>query len=82
MVDLTVDDEAEETELFDTDYTDNPICPHCGHEDAYWAEFCPRNAGDGSSYTDSCPSCDADYKVLMYVSYNFTTTKVEVDKQG
>lgn len=75
MVDLM----TEEVETFDTYYTDNPICPKCGHEDFFWTESCPIDVNDGSRYADTCPNCDEEYAVLVYVSYNFTTTKKPVD---
>jgi hypothetical protein len=77
---LVDDSTIPELTAYDTYFMNAPVCPYCGHEDQYWGESCPRNTSDGTTYVDSCPNCDKEYEVLVYVDYSFTTSKVELDK--
>ena len=56
--------------VFDTDYTDKPVCPHCGTEqgDAWeWA----------ATETDAtCAECDGEFHVRPDYSVSYTTTKL------
>lgn len=55
---------------FDTDYTDKPVCPHCGEEfeDGWeWA----------ATETDTeCDACEKPFHVRPDYSVSYTTTKL------
>ena len=54
------------------EYTQEPICPHCGKQDvnAWELEF---DGLDGDC-EDSCGYCGGDYTVHRHVSIHYTTT--------
>lgn len=62
----------EEKKEFDTDMTEFPICPYCGHEDIDWWDGTTLN-NDGDIEHTFCPSCGEEYQVTMHVSTRFTT---------
>lgn len=53
----------------DTEWTDAPTCPYCGHEetDAWEIEF--RN----ESAEVSCSSCGKDYDCTEHRTFNYTS---------
>jgi len=57
-----------------TDFTDYPVCPYCGHveRDAWEIDFGPGLDGDAET---SCNSCGADYFCSRNVSVTYTTRK-------
>ena len=57
-------------DAFDTDYTTEPICPHCGHQmrDA-WEDV----DGEGEWQTVECGRCEKDYRVIRHVAVTFST---------
>lgn len=61
-------------EEIETDYTDKPVCPHCGYEksDAYEL-FGP--ADDDAEC--ECGYCGAEYKIVRHVSVSYSTKKPE-----
>lgn len=55
--------------------TELPVCPHCGHE---WssdeeADFCSMDVEEEVT----CEECDKVYVISVFVSYRYTTRKVE-----
>jgi transcription elongation factor Elf1 len=59
----------------DTDYTNQPVCPYCGHEerDAWEIDFGPGLDGDT---TTSCGNCGEDYFCSREATIRYTTEKV------
>ena len=57
----------------DTDYNDDPMCPHCGYLDQHWGESAPNGAWDGSEWYDECPNCGGGYTIEMQCSPTFST---------
>lgn len=59
----------------DLDYTDDIICPHCGHQHSSDGE---NNAfyQDGEHDFD-CGNCSNSFSVSTHVSYSYSTTKNE-----
>ncbi len=53
---------------YDTDGTNEPVCPHCGKSAGYYAEM----FSDGR-YT--CDACGVDFDLICEMSLSFTTTK-------
>ena len=62
---------------FDTAWTDNPVCPHCGDEEEDWSEY-DGLRGDGSEIETDCGSCEKPFRITMSVSYSFFTEKPKV----
>lgn len=58
----------------DTDWTDSPICPHCGHVETDWSDGITPY---GDCWDATCNSCGADYRVELTTIQRFTTTKPE-----
>lgn len=56
----------------DTEHTDFPICPYCGHEDFNgWEAFT-----DGGSLNEvDCPQCETPYIVECITTITYTTRK-------
>lgn len=55
--------------------SDGAVCPYCGHID-------PADESEGSLYDDyleynHCPSCNKEYQVDLYISYSWTTKRME-----
>ena len=61
---------------FETDGTNHPVCPFCGHEDYDWWDGLPSSSGDGYEWSHDCPSCTKTYKATLHVSTTFTTEEV------
>lgn len=59
----------------DTERTNEPICPHCGHRerDAWEINFGPGMEGDT---TVTCGSCGEDYFCSRQVDVSYTTSKL------
>lgn len=51
----------------DHEYTDYPVCPHCGHEHTDW-----ECHGDGEEEDVRCESCDElmDVSTNMWIIYS------------
>ncbi|OGS99810.1 MAG: hypothetical protein A3K04_02380 [Gallionellales bacterium RBG_16_56_9] len=56
----------------DTDWTEFPVCPHCGTQDHDWWDGLPQK-NDGDNWDATCMSCGSDYSVVMSVSVHFST---------
>ena len=58
---------------FDTDWTDNIICPHCGYEDRDSWE-----CGDGEeTFETTCDRCGKEIDVVRHVSVSYSSKKLE-----
>ena len=55
---------------YDTDFTDYPVCPHCGYEHRDW-----ECHGDGEQDDCECESCGESMDVSTSLSISYTTTK-------
>ena len=64
----------------DTEYTDNPVCPYCGHteQDAWEIDFGPGLDGDTET---SCGNCGKDYKVFRNTTVYYSTYKCGKEKK-
>lgn len=58
---------------FDTEYTSNVICPHCGYEDTDWFEG--YDITDGSLDTHDCIDCGQPFILGVSITINFSTEK-------
>jgi hypothetical protein len=58
---------------FDTDFTNNMVCPHCGYEDGDCWEYGMK---DGEELQTECHSCGKKFSVTCYISINYSTEKV------
>ena len=60
----------------DTEYTEQPKCPHCGKiRPDYWELFMSDEYGDGSQCHTTCGSCHKDYCVTLHLTSTYTTEK-------
>jgi transcription elongation factor Elf1 len=57
-------------DALDTEYTREPICPHCGYQmrDA-WEDV----DGQDEWQTVECGRCEKDYRVIRHVAVSFST---------
>lgn len=60
---------------FDTDYTNQPVCPHCGCEarNAWEINFGPGCEGDTEI---TCGSCEEEYFASRQCSVTYSTSKI------
>lgn len=57
---------------YDTDFTEQPVCPHCG-------EPCDMDSPDNyDEFVLTCEYCEKDFTVYPYVKVSYRTRKVEV----
>jgi uncharacterized Zn-finger protein len=63
------------TEEFDTDYTDEVVCPYCGHvHRESWELF-----ADGEEDQEMiCGECGRDFTATMNKSISYSSRKAEV----
>lgn len=56
------------------EYTELPICPHCGREgeDDQEADYSPADGEEQAT----CGECGDVYLVQVFVTYRYTTRKV------
>ena len=61
--------------LADFEYTDNPVCPYCGHveRDAWEIDFGPGLDGDAETF---CGMCGKDYFVSRNTFVSYSTKKI------
>ena len=71
----------EKEEEFDTEWTGQPVCPHCGTEDSDWWDGLREEKRDGDSWQMTCGACYKSSTVTIYVSYDFSTEKISEEKQ-
>lgn len=60
---------------FDTRSQANAVCPYCGYEDPDSWEL-GYGLMEDSGATD-CPSCEKEYKWLVWTEHHYTTEKIE-----
>ncbi len=61
----------------DHEYTDLPVCPHCGETVADWAEGPGGNAEDGEQWLTVCDKCGKEYIATIYIDTSFVTNKIQ-----
>ena len=61
-----------------TEHRDNPVCPHCGHEegDAWEIDF---GAGIEGDAVISCGECGQDYSATRNCTVTYSTCKLPND---
>ena len=57
---------------FDTDGTNNIVCPHCGYEDHYSYEA----GGDEDSFRLECDACGKEMFVIRHYTISYSSEKV------
>lgn len=69
---------TDETEDFDHEGTDSPVCPHCGHEISDGAE-----AHDGNESTRiECDECGEEFDSFAEVSVTYSTFKIDPEAEA
>lgn len=61
---------AERPEL---EWTDLPICPHCGAEEETPWELMDEHTGDGDEMEYECGACGGSVVATVHMSLNFST---------
>lgn len=62
----------------DCDYTDEPVCPHCGEE----YPVCEDWGWDANNEAETqCHECGESYKVTAHYSVSYSTEKLEAGKE-
>ena len=56
---------------FDTEYTDNVICPYCGYEDRDSWEY------GQDDFETKCSSCGKEMSVTRNISISYSSWKLE-----
>jgi hypothetical protein len=58
----------------ETQFTEQPVCPHCGHaeRDAWEIDFGPGCEGETETY---CGACGEEYAVSKTISVRYSTEK-------
>ena len=56
------------TEPIDTEWTDAPVCPHCGHEHRDWWEWLDDEDGE-----HDCDNCGRVFRWSQYIRIKFST---------
>jgi hypothetical protein len=59
----------------DTEWTDEPVCPHCGKVQGDAWEW-----GDDECGETECGSCEKSFHYTRYVSINWSTKPVKEDQ--
>lgn len=62
--------EAFDPNHVDTDHTDYPVCPHCGHVHEEW-----ECRGEGEEEDTPCDACESLMDVSTHISISYSTTK-------
>jgi hypothetical protein len=57
-------------EGFDCEYTDEVVCPYCGHEE--------MDGWECSEGKNTCADCDAEFELEIQTTIDYTTSKIEV----
>lgn len=58
----------------DTDWTEQPVCPYCGHPDADWWESDLHD--DGNTAELECAKCEKAYMAKISIINRFETAKI------
>lgn len=66
-------------ETYETDYMDEPVCPHCGHRqrDAWEINLGPGIEGDGEM---ECGECWKEFLISRHCSVSYSTSKPQPKK--
>ena len=65
---------------YDTECTDEPVCPWCGEEQAdAWELF---SASSSDCEETACDTCGRDILITQRVSVSYTTRKPKAGKEG
>lgn len=62
-------------ETYETQNTDEAICPYCGHVEMDTWEVRPQN--DGDSDTVDCETCDERYEITTHVVVTVSTRRMD-----
>lgn len=63
----------------DTEWTDQPVCPWCGHPDADWWEH--DLSDDGNTAELECLKCEKAYMAKVSIMTRFETAKIEPEQR-
>lgn len=63
---------SEHKAMITSQWTEDPVCPHCGYVDESWSEYSPPKE-DGDSWVAACPECGETYTVKMGIIATFIT---------
>jgi hypothetical protein len=58
----------------DTEFTDEPVCPHCGKKDIDWWDC--DDAKKEESWDSRCGFCGKEYRIVCHKTITFTTSEV------
>ena len=72
MKPVTQSQPAEEPE-FDCEYTDECVCPYCGHEQSDSWEIGTGSEEDGETY---CGSCGKDFAYSRHIRVTYSTEPI------
>ena len=59
---------------FDTEFTNNIVCPHCGDENGDSWELAMK---DGEHEIQDCGSCNEQFEVYCDISISYSTEKLK-----
>jgi len=62
------------SELFNTEWTDVPICPYCGASHDQWWDGLDIAVEDGSEWNHECEHCGEEFSIRASVNIKFDTT--------
>lgn len=57
-------------EPIDCDYTDEAVCPYCGHQHEDSHEFFPRNQEDTTAF---CYKCEKEFSLTRHISVHYSS---------
>lgn len=60
------------SEEFDTDYTDDPVCPYCGEEQTDSGELFTDNNESAETW---CQHCEKEIVITQHISVHYCTYK-------
>lgn len=61
------------SEDFDTIYTDDPVCPYCGHSQV---DSCELFCDSDESAETWCQHCEKEIIIFRHISVNYSTYRV------
>ncbi len=67
--------------MIDHEYTNNMVCPYCGHEQTDIYEYKGAYEDDNPIRVD-CQECEKEFESSCYVSYSFTTSTVDKEAEA
>ncbi|MCK5602859.1 hypothetical protein KAR91_13340 [Candidatus Pacearchaeota archaeon] len=67
-----------EEKAIDCDYTDEVVCPHCGHKhDCSYESFDSRD----ETVKFNCEECEEDFNATMGMELYYSSKKIKTTKQ-